>query len=155
MKAKFSNSFFSKQCFLSKLRTSPRYLTGKCLSTITFSVEDIRKLIRSHNPYKAHGHDNLSIRMLKLCGDAICEPLSVNFWLFFIWLEKEANIVPIHKKNDKQTLKKLSSSFLAPFRFFLHINKLQRTGPFSNLVIPASINVYQLLTGFVIYLMIV
>ena len=79
-KAELLNSFFSKQCSLitnnSKLPTSPSYLTDKRLSTITFSAEDIGKIIRSLNPNKSHGHDNLSIRMLKLCRDAICEPFS-------------------------------------------------------------------------------
>ena len=29
----------------------------------------------SLNLNKAHGHDNISIRMLKKCGDTICKPL--------------------------------------------------------------------------------
>ena len=64
-KAKLFNS--------SKLPTSPSYLTDKRLSAITFAAENIGKMIWSLNPNKAHAHDNLSIRMLKLCGDAICE----------------------------------------------------------------------------------
>ena len=89
------------------------------MSPITFSAEDIGKIIRSLDPNKAHGHDNLSIRMLKLCGDAICEPLQLIFNQALVsrsfpcdW--KKANIVPIHKKGDKQTLKN-SSSFLASY----------------------------------------
>ena len=78
-KAELFNSFFSKQCSLitnnSKLLISPSYLADKRLSSMTFSADDIGKIIRSFKPNKAHGHDNLSIRMLKLCGDAICEPL--------------------------------------------------------------------------------
>ena len=79
------------------------------MSTITFSAEDIGKIIWSLNPNKAHAHDNLSIRMLKLCGDAICDPLQLIFNKALVsgsfpcdW--KKANIVPIHKKSDKQTL---------------------------------------------------
>ena len=77
----------------SKLSKSPSYLTDKRLSTITFSAEDIGKIIRSINSNKTQGHDNLSIRMLKLCSDAICELLHMNFnqaffWFFSIWLEK-------------------------------------------------------------------
>ena len=59
----------------SKLPTSPSYLTDKRLSTITFSAKNVGKIIRSLNPSKAHGHDNLSTHMLKLWGTAICEPL--------------------------------------------------------------------------------
>ena len=48
--------------------------------------------------------------MLKLCGDAICEPLEMRFnkaliYVFFSSDWKKANIVPIHKKGDKQTWK--------------------------------------------------
>ena len=102
--AELFNSFFSEQCSLitnnSKLSTSLSYLTDKRLSTITFSAEDTGKIIWSLNPNKAHGHDNLSICMLKLCGDAIFEPLQLIFnqalgsdsfpcdW-------KKTNIVPI------------------------------------------------------------
>ena len=99
------NSFFSKQCSLvtnnSKLSTSPSYITDKRLSSITFSADDVGKIIGSLNPNKAHGHDNLSIRMLKLCGGAICEPLQLIFNQALVsgsfpcdW--KKANIVPIH-----------------------------------------------------------
>ena len=122
-KTRLFNSFFIKQCSVitnnSKLPTSPSYLTHKRLSTITFSAEDIGKIIQSLNPNKAHGQDNLSICMLKLCGDAICEPLQLIFNQALVsgslpcdW--KKANIVPIHKKGNKQSLE-LSSSFLAPY----------------------------------------
>ena len=103
-KAELFNSLFAKQCSFvtnnSKLPASPSYLTDKCLSTITFSA---KKIIQSINPNKAHGHDNLSIRVLKLCGGTICEPLQMIFNQALIsgsfpfeW--KKANIVPIHKK---------------------------------------------------------
>ena len=59
----------------SKLPLSPCYLIDKRLSTTTFSAGDMGKIVRSFNPTQANGHDNLNIRMLKLCGDAICEPL--------------------------------------------------------------------------------
>ena len=83
--------------------------------------------------------------MLKLCGDAICEPLQMIFNQVLIsgsfpsdW--KKANIVPIHKKGNKQTLKNYHPVSLLPiygkifgrimfkemFRFFLD-NKLITT----------------------------
>ena len=62
-KAELFDSFFSKQCSLitnnSKLPTSPSYLIDKRLSSITFSADDIGKIIRSLNPNKTHGHDHL------------------------------------------------------------------------------------------------
>ena len=42
-------------------------------------AEDIGKIIRNLKANKADSHDNLSIFMLKLCGDAICEPLQMIF----------------------------------------------------------------------------
>ena len=36
-------------------------------------------MIRSLNVDKVHGHDNKSIRMLKICDTAIIKPLSITF----------------------------------------------------------------------------
>ena len=66
------------------------------------------KLIRSLDSKKAHGCDDISIAMIKICDFSIVEPL----YLFFekcletgiypsIW--KKANIVPIHKKESRQS----------------------------------------------------
>ena len=62
------------------------------------------------NPEKAHGWDNISIRMIKLCGKAIVDPLQI---LFLSFLEegvypddwKKSNVVPIHKKESKNLIK--------------------------------------------------
>ena len=54
-------------------------------------------------------HDNLSICMLKIWGDSICVPLEMIFKQAVLtgvfpseW--KKGNIVPIHKKGDKQNI---------------------------------------------------
>ena len=74
---------------------------------MTFSVEDIGKIIRSLSPNKAHRHDNLSIRILKLCADAICEPLEMIFYQALIsgsfpfnW--KKANMSLLMKKTTNK-----------------------------------------------------
>ena len=62
------------------------------------------------NPEKAHGWDNISIRMIKLCGKAIVDPLRI---LFLSFLEegvypddwKKSNVVPIHKKESTNLIK--------------------------------------------------
>ena len=59
---------------------------------------------------KAHGYDMLNIRMLKLCGKSICKPLNLIFQSRIKHGEfpsewKKANVVPVHKKSDKQILK--------------------------------------------------
>ena len=45
------------------------------LSAISFNNDDIIKIIRSFNIKKAYGHDNISIRMIKICDKAIMKPL--------------------------------------------------------------------------------
>ena len=113
-KAKLFNSFFAGQCSLvtnaSKLPSIFTLYTDNRLSTVTFSQDDIGKIIQNLNPNKAHGHDNISIPMLKICGSSIYAPLELIFkealstGLFPSNWEK-GNIVPIHKKADKQILK--------------------------------------------------
>ena len=87
-----------------------QYLTNSRLSSVTFSQDDIAKLIRNVDSGKPHGHDNISIRMLKICGSAIYEPLAIIFEQcvdtgIFPSEWKKDNIVAIHKKGGKQTLK--------------------------------------------------
>ena len=55
------------------------YLTASSLESITISGSDILKTIRSLDIKKAHGHDEISSRMLKICDDAIFEPLKILF----------------------------------------------------------------------------
>ena len=106
-KAELFNCFFSKQCSLlanhSELPTSLSFRTDKRLSSVTFSAEDIGKIIQGLDHNKAHGHDNISIRMLKICGDTICKSLEMIYNQALTsgsfpseW--KKGNIVPIHKK---------------------------------------------------------
>ena len=82
-KAELFNYFFVNQCSLlsnnSVLPTNLPQLTSKCLDSIHFSSSDIAKIIGRLDPNKAHGHDMLSIRMIKLCGNSICKPLSIIF----------------------------------------------------------------------------
>ena len=101
-KSQLFRIFFSKQCSLipnnSSLPADVNYITDKRLSTVTFSARDIRKIIQNLDSNKAHGHDNLSIRMLKICGDSICLPLEMIF--------KQALLTGVfHKKGNKQNIK--------------------------------------------------
>ena len=122
-KAELFNSFFSKQFSLinngSTLPTHMQYLTNNRLSSVTFSQDNIAKIIQSLDSGKAHGHNNNSIRILKICGSAIYEPLAIIFkqcvdtGIFpFEW--KKGNIVPINKNGDKQSLKNYPPVSLLP-----------------------------------------
>ena len=93
-----------------KLPSNVTLYSDNRLSTITFSQDDIGKIIQNLNPNKAHGHDNVNIRMLKICCSSIygsLEPIfkkALNTGLFpSNW--RKGNIVPIHKKDDQQILK--------------------------------------------------
>ena len=106
-KAELFNDFFSKQCSLvnnnSKLPSVLTKKTCKSLSSVEFSTYDILKIIRNLYPNKAHGHDMISIRMLKICDESICKPLGI---IFRSCLEngkfpsewKKANVFPVFKK---------------------------------------------------------
>ena len=71
---------------------------------------DIVKIINSLDPNKARGQNETSIRMMKICASSISKPLAI---LFRNYLEsecfpkecKKGNIVPVHKKHDKQLIK--------------------------------------------------
>ena len=54
--------------------------TCQLLLTVEFSTYDILKKIRYLNPNKAHGHNIISIRMLKICDKSICKPLGIISW---------------------------------------------------------------------------
>ena len=103
------NNFFADHCSILRNKSElPGTLSKKkkmreSLTTIDFSNNDIVKIIRNLDPNKAHGHDMISIRMVKICDDSICKPLKL---IFQSCLEsgkfpsewKKANLVPIHKR---------------------------------------------------------
>ena len=72
-------NFFAKQCSLVNTNKDlPSVLskkTHKSLSTIHFTSDDILKIIKNLDPNKAHGHDMISIWMIKICDGSICKPL--------------------------------------------------------------------------------
>ena len=80
-KAELFNTFFAEQCSLpknnSELPKSLLFLTEKRLSNVQISNENIINIINNLNPNKAHGHDMISIRILKLYGPSLCKPLSI------------------------------------------------------------------------------
>ena len=88
-----------------KLFTSFLPKTGKSLSSLEISETDIFAIIKNLDPNKSHGWDNLSIRMIKLCGKSIIYPLKLIFEASlqegtFPSCWKKAN-VPVHKKEEK------------------------------------------------------
>ena len=94
-------------------------MTNNRSFSVTFSQDDIAKIIQNLDSVKAHGYDNINMRTLKICSPAILKPLEIIFKqcvdtsvLTSEW--KKGNIVPIHKKGDKQTLKNYRPVSLLP-----------------------------------------
>ena len=122
-KAQIFNNFFAKQCTLventTKLPIDSFKRTNNLLSTILFTKDKIVKIIKNLNPNKAHGLDMISICMLKIYGDSFLKPLELIFKsciesrkLPIEW--KKANVVPVHKKYNKQLIESYRPISLLP-----------------------------------------
>ena len=121
-KANLFNNFFAKQCTLldsGSVLPTFRLLTNNLLEDVSFSEDDIKNIIESLNPKKAHGWDEISIRMIKMSTESIIKPL------FFIYTNcinkrifpekwKKANVIPIHKKDKKNIIKNYRPISLLP-----------------------------------------
>ena len=91
--------------------------------TVEFSTNDILKIIRYLNPNKAHGHNIISIRMLKICDKSICKPLGIISWSClqngkFASEWKKANVASVFKNKKKQetSTELLPHFFIACFK---------------------------------------
>ena len=112
-KANLFNDFFVQQCsVLRKDSALPNmeYKTAARKSNISVTEDKIVKIIRKLNSNKAHGCDNMSVRMLKICDTAIAGPLKLIYEKCldtgrYPCLWNKAIIVPARKKNSHQILK--------------------------------------------------
>ena len=82
-KLNFSIHSFSIHFYLknnrSTLPTHIKHLTNSCISSVTFSQDDIAKIIKNLDLSKTHGNDNIRIRVLNIYGPAIFKPLAIIF----------------------------------------------------------------------------
>ena len=78
-KANIFNKYFADQCTpLTNdciLSTSQMFLTPSRVCILNFSEAEIIKIIRNLNEHKAQGHDDISVRMIKICDKSILKPL--------------------------------------------------------------------------------
>ena len=88
-------------------------------TSIVFNEESILKIIKALDVNKAHGHDDISIRMIKLCDKSVILAISliykncINSGIFpNIW--KKSNIVPVHTKGDKEVVDNYRPVLLLP-----------------------------------------
>ena len=112
-KTNLFNDFFATQCTpISNNSILPSAISFKAqsrLSSVNFEKEDIRKMIRNLNVNKACGHDNVSIRILKICDSVSAEPLPLIYknWIssgVFPDIWKRSCIIPTYKKVIKVAL---------------------------------------------------
>ena len=95
------------------------------MSTFEICSDDIVKITRSLDANKVHEHDEISIRMIKICKSSVSKPMEI---LFRNCLEsecfpkewKKADIIPVYKENDKQLIKNHRTVSLLPIcsKFF-------------------------------------
>ena len=94
----FSVTCRQKQTFLANF-----LLTNVNYQSLDFNEEELLQIIRALNINKAHDHDDISIRMIKICDRSLLKPLIVLLRNSIkssgypdIW--KKSNIIPVHKK---------------------------------------------------------
>ena len=100
---------------------SPKIIkkTENSLYSLKFSTENILQIINKLDSNKAHGHDEISIRMFKIYGSSVRRPLQIIYKYClnrgkFPQEWKKANVIPVHKKNDKQLVKNYRPISLLP-----------------------------------------
>ena len=153
-------NWFWKYC------TNFKLLANSILEDVPFSEDDIKDIIKTLSPNKAHGWDEISIRMVQMSN-------SITIPLFIIYKNcinkgifpdkwKRANVIPIHKKDKNNVIKNYRPISLLPI-FSKVFEKLIFTSLYSYLignnlisnkqygfikVIPQSTNSCQSLTWF-------
>ena len=93
------NDFFATYLTNRRALSTLSFKAHSRLNSISFEKEDIVKIIRNLNVNKAHGHDDISIRMFKICDSEVVEPLSliykncIDSGIFLdIWKRSHSNI---------------------------------------------------------------
>ena len=109
-KAQIFNGYFASQCNpIPTNSTLPtlRYHTNSRISNFVITVTEINDILGGLNIKKAHGPDNISVNMLKLCGHHLGVPLKIIFENIlktgtFPDQWKVANVTPVHKKKTNR-----------------------------------------------------
>ena len=90
------------------------YRTGSRIKSFHVTENDILAIMKTLDPNKAYGCDNISIKMMKICSQSLTLPLKIIFEHSIkngnfpeIW--KKANVVTVHKREDNMLVKKSSS----------------------------------------------
>ena len=111
-KINFFNKFFSDQFQplnnASDLPKNQIFFTQSRLGPLEFNEGEILQIIRALNINKVYGHDDISIRMIKICERSLLKPLIVlsrksikSFCYRNNW--RKSNIIPFQKNKTKKT----------------------------------------------------
>ena len=121
-KANIFNNFFSSICTPidnASCLPSFSYRTGSRIKSFHVTENDLLAIIKTLDPNKAHGCDNISIKMIKICSQSLTLPLKVFFEQSIkkgkfqeIW--KNANVVSVYKREDKMSVKTYRPISLLP-----------------------------------------
>ena len=103
MKANIFNKFFAEQCTPLRNGSVLLFLTQARLKFLDFKEVEIFKILRALNINQAHGYDDISIRMIKICDKSLLKPLIPLFKnssqsSCYPDIRKRSNIIPAHKK---------------------------------------------------------
>ena len=82
MKTNIFNNYFASICTPIKnasVLPSFSYKTNRRMDSFKVTESDILSIIKSLDSTKAHGCDNLSVRMIKMCSESITLPLKIIF----------------------------------------------------------------------------
>ena len=102
----------------SKLPENQVYLMNSRINSVPISDNLLIKIIRNLTVNKAHGNNNIFIRVIKMCDESSVS-LSIIFWnslnsCIYSSTRKKANVIPIHKKDDRQCVNNYCPVLLLP-----------------------------------------
>ena len=112
-KAFYFNNFFVAQCQPFRNNSTlpdTNYLTNAKSDIFEVTNENLKNILIGLKANKAHGHDDISVNMIKLYGESPVLPLNLIFnnilrTAKFPKQWKRANVTLVHKKESKQLIK--------------------------------------------------
>ena len=118
----FNNNFASICTPIKNASVLPpfSYKTNTRMDSFKVTESDILSIIKSLDSTKAHGCDNISTRMIKMCSESITLRLKIIFWeslkkVKFPEIWKKASVAPVHQKEDKTFIINYRPISLLPF----------------------------------------